>query len=159
MIQKHFRFVLYRNVIPLKMGNSIYNDLQKSRSYSMRNNQSTYFSLKRVSKYNLKYIIWSVFFTSFFPTLFKLICEKLLLIDSTFKLQFLECWPRKSYICEKHVMLLYGIYFNLNFCPQSPFGCHYHLYVYEGALSPVQWIRFSPPLNGLIFLKSKSLIS
>ena len=57
MIQKHFRFVLYRNVIPLKMGNGIYNDLQKSRSYSMRNNQSTYFSLKRVSKYNLKYII------------------------------------------------------------------------------------------------------
>ena len=40
--------------------------------------------------------------------------------------------------------------------PQSPFGYHYdHPYVYQGVLSPVWWIKFSPPPNDFIFLKSK----
>ena len=42
--------------------------------------------------------------------------------------------------------------------PQSPFGYHYHPCVYQGVLSPVWWIKFSPPPNDFIFLKSKSPI-
>ena len=42
--------------------------------------------------------------------------------------------------------------------PQSPFGYHYHPYIYQGVLSPVWWIKFSPPPNDFIFLKSKSPI-
>ena len=42
--------------------------------------------------------------------------------------------------------------------PKSPFGYHYHPYVYQSVLSPVWWIKFSPAPNDSVFLKSKSLI-
>ena len=55
--------------------------------------------------------------------------------------------------------MLYIFLFQLKLLsPQSPFGYHYHPYVYQGVLSPVWWIKFSPPPNDFIFLKSKSTI-